>query len=168
MDEGDDFISKTRRKKQAHDVQALGVSLAKLSREQFGRIAMPEELREALVEARRFTRHEAIRRQMQYVGKMMRDMDVGPIAEQLAALHAPSKRQTALFHVAERWRDEMLADPGAVVRFAAEFPGADAEALRTLAAAALAERQAKRPPKRFRELFHAINALVQARPKEQA
>jgi ribosome-associated protein len=159
--EDDDFISKTRRKKQMLEVQELGVALAKLSAEQLARFELPEELREAVLEAKRFTKHEAIRRQMQYIGRMMRGMDVGAIAEQLAALHAPSSRQTALFHLAEKWRTDLLSDPAAVERFVSEYPGADPAQLRSLVEAAAKERRTTNPPRRFRELFHAINAALQ-------
>ena len=86
----------------------------------------------------------------------------------IQALHAPSSRQTALFHRAEQWRTEILADPGTIARFVAEFPGADAEALRGLAAKAAAERAAEKSPKHFRQLFHAINAVLQDHAKRQA
>jgi ribosome-associated protein len=114
-----------------------------------------------VLEAKRFTKHEAIRRQMQYIGRMMRGMDVAGISQQLAALHAPSNRQTALFHLAEKWRTDLLADPGALERFVAEFPLADLQGLRALVEAAAKERRTSNPPKRFRELFHAINAVLQ-------
>src|SRR6185312_415015 len=102
MDE-DDFISKTRRKKQMHELQDVGAQLVALSAEQLARIEMPDTLREAIEDARRFTRHEARRRQIQYIGRIMRDIDAAPIVDQLTALTAPCRRQTALFHVAERW-----------------------------------------------------------------
>src|SRR5437763_1816474 len=101
--EEDDFISKTRRKQQMRELQDLVAALVKLSKEQLGRIDMPENLRDAIEDCRRFTKHEAIRRQMQYIGRVMRDIDAAPIAAQLAQIEAPSKRQTALFHVAEKW-----------------------------------------------------------------
>src|SRR5262245_18470676 len=113
MDE-DDFISKTRRKRQMTELQDLGATLVKLSPEQVARLDLPEELRDAVLECKRFSKHEAIRRQMQYIGRIMRGIDSAPIAEALAALHAPSNKQTALFHLAERWRQELLADPEAV------------------------------------------------------
>jgi ribosome-associated protein len=159
--EEDEFISKTRRKRDAHDLQDLGKALVKLSKEQLARIDMPEGLREAISECRRFTRHEAIRRQMQYIGRIMRDIDAAPIAEQLAQIEAPSKRQTALFHVAERWRDELVQQPDAVARFVHEFPQADPDRLRELAEKAREEKRTSRPPKRYRELFHVLNALLQ-------
>jgi len=160
MDE-DDFISKTRRKRQMHELQHAGAELVSLSAEQLARIEMPESLREAVEDARRFHRHEARRRQLQYIGRIMRDIDAGPIVEQLAALKAPSRRQTALFHVAERWRQELLADGSALERFVKEFPEADPHRIRSMVDEAREERHAARPPRRFRELFHVLSAIVQ-------
>jgi ribosome-associated protein len=162
MQEGEDeFISKTRRKKQMRQLQDVGAALVELSRELLARIDMPEMLREAVAACQGITKHEARRRQMQYIGKIMRNVDAGPIAEQLAGLEAPSKKQTALFHVAEKWRDDILADPQAMARFEREFPHADLHRIRQLAEAARSERAAKRAPKHVRELFHAVNAVVQ-------
>ena len=166
--EDDDFISKTRRKRQMHELQDVGAALVKLSADQLARLDLPEELRAAILDARRFTKHEALRRQMQYIGRIMRELDAGPIAEQLAALHAPSHRQTALFHIAERWRDELVADPRAVERFADEFPQADPVRLRALAAAAAEEKGSQRSVKPFRELFHALNAIIQDHAKNKS
>jgi ribosome-associated protein len=159
MEDGE-FISKTQRKKQMHDVQALGVALTKLSAEQLARFNLPELLHDAVLEAKRHTTHEAIRRHAQYIGKIMRDMDVQPIAAQLAALNAPTNRDTALFHRAEKWRTQILADPSLIAAFVAEFPSADAKAIAILAEKATAERAAERAPKHYRELFHAINDAV--------
>jgi len=159
--EDDDFISKTRRKRQMTELQAAGAALVKLSREQLERLDIPEPLREAVLECKRFNKHEAIRRQMQFIGRIMREYDAGPIVAQLAAIEAPSKRQTALLHLAERWRGEMMSDPDAVVRFAHEIPGADPQRLRELIAKAQKEKAGDRPPKNFRELFHVVNALLQ-------
>lgn len=161
----ENLISKTRRKRRALDVQDLGFALTRLRADQLARVELPDGLREAVAECRTMTKHEAIRRQLQYIGRIMRDMDCGPIAAQLESMHAPSHRQTALFHSAERWRAEILADPGAAGRFAAEHPGADEKRLRDLAAAAAAERQSESPPKRYRELFQLINAFLQDHAK---
>src|SRR6185436_2309965 len=106
-----EFISKTRRKRQMKELQDVGAQLVTLSDEQLARLELPEALRDAVRDCKRFTKHEARRRQMQYIGRIMRDIDAGPIAAQLAAMTAPTRRQSALFHAAERWRSEMLADP---------------------------------------------------------
>jgi ribosome-associated protein len=163
--EEDDFISKTRRKRQAREVQDIGAELVKLAPEQLARIRMPESLREAVLECKRYNKHEAIRRQMQYIGKLMRDIDAAPIAEQLNAMHAPSRKQTALFHVAEKWRAELLAGPDAIARFAAEFPEADAAKLRDLIGKAQKERASDTPPRNYRELFHVVNGILQDHAK---
>jgi len=162
------LISKTRRKRQMHDLQALGEALVRLPPEQLARLELPEHLRQAVVECRRMTRHEAIRRQRQYIGRLMRAIDAGPIATQLEAMQAPSRRQTALFHRAERWRDDLVADPDAVAAFVRDFPGADPHRLRGLAAAAAEERAAERAPRRYRELFQLINAILEDHARRQA
>jgi ribosome-associated protein len=107
------------------------------------------------------TKHEARRRQIQYIGRIMRDVDSAPIAEQLRAIESPSKRDTALLHLAEKWRQDLLADADAIARFAHEFPEADQDHLRNLVRGALEEKRAAKPPKKFRELFHAVNTLIQ-------
>ena len=89
--EDDDFISKSERKRRMTALQRLGEELVELSPDQLARLALPEDLREAVLECRRLTRHEAIRRQMQYIGKLMRDLDAAPIASQLAQMQAPSR-----------------------------------------------------------------------------
>ena len=159
--EEDDFISKSRRKREAKDLQDVGAALVKLSKDQLARIDMPESLREAVEACRRITKHEARRRQHQYIGKIMRDIDAGPIAAQLAEIEAPSKRQTAVFHVAERWRTDLVADPGAIARFVKEYPEADPHRLRSLAEEAREEKRVSKPPHSYRELFHVLNALLQ-------
>jgi ribosome-associated protein len=167
MDE-DDFISKTRRKRQATEMQDIGAELVKLSAEQLARIDLPERLREAVTECRRLTRHEAIRRQKQYIGKLMREIDAAPIAEQLASVHAPSQKQTALLHLAEKWRADMLADAEALERFVREFPHAEARELQVLVTKARAEAKTDKPPKFFRQLFHAVNGAIQHQAKKDS
>ena len=157
----EDFISKTRRKRQMAELQDVGAELVKLSPEQLARLDLPETLREAVLDCQGITKHEARRRQMQWIGKIMRNIDAAPIADKLASLQAPTKKQTALFHMAEKWRDELMADAAAIDRFAREFPNSDFHKIGVLAQAAREERAAKRAPKHIRELFHLLNAAVQ-------
>lgn len=154
------LISKTRRKRQMHDLQAVGIALTKLPADQLARVELPERLREAIEAARGITKHEALRRQMQLIGKLMRQVDAEPIAAQLEAFRAPASRETALFHRAERWRNALVSQDDAIDRFLAEFPAADGAKLRRLAAEAREEREAQRAPKRFRELFQVVSALL--------
>lgn len=162
----EESISKTRRKRQMHDLQAVGAALVALAPEKLARVELPEALREAVTEARGMTKHEARRRQMQYIGRLMREVDAAPIVEQLNAFDAPSKKQTALFHLAERWRQTLIDDPSGLERFLQEFPAADAAELRSLTEAARADARGARGPKAFRALFHAVNAAVQAHARK--
>jgi ribosome-associated protein len=98
---------------------------------------------------------------MQYIGKVMRDIDSGPIMEQITRLEAPTRRDTALFHAAEKWRQELLEHDDAVARFVHEFPEADPDRLRALIESAREEKRISRPPRSWRELFHVLNAIVQ-------
>jgi ribosome-associated protein len=159
--EEDDFISKTRRKREARNLQDVGAALVLLSEEQLGRLGLPEALFDAVLACRSITKHEARRRQIQYIGRIMRDVDSAPIAEQLRRIESPSKRDTALMHLAEKWRQDLLADTDAIARFAREFPEADQDHLRNLVRGAQEEKRAAKPPRKFRELFHAVNTLIQ-------
>jgi ribosome-associated protein len=159
--EEDDFISKTRRKREMRDLQDVGAALVELPERELSRLGLPESLLDAVLACKDITKHEARRRQIQYIGKLMRHVDSAPIAERLRALESPSRRDTALHHLAEKWRQELIDDPGAMARFTLEFPEADPNHLANLVRGAHDERRASRPPKCFRELFHAVNALVQ-------
>jgi ribosome-associated protein len=155
-------LSKTRRKRQALDAQALGVALTLLRPDQLDAFALPDRLLAAIRDCQSMTKHEAVRRQRQFIGKLMRKADIEAIADRLAALQAPAARETAEFHRAERWRDQMLADPEAVSRFVAAFPAADAAALRSMIADATQERDGGKTPRRYRELFQVINQHLKA------
>ena len=110
-DEEDQPISKTRRKQQMDELQVLGEQLVTLSPERLKKIDLPESLRDAVSAAQRMTRpDEARRRQMQYIGRLMRDTEVEPIRAALALLRGDSASETAKLHRLERWRTELLAD----------------------------------------------------------
>ncbi|HEX9684622.1 MAG TPA: ribosome biogenesis factor YjgA [Burkholderiales bacterium] len=153
--------SKTQRKKAVHALQALGEELVALTAEQLARVALPELLRDAVMAARRITRFEAKRRQLQYIGKLMRRVEVEPIRAALDAALARSRGEAAAHKRIEAWRERLLADPGAVNELVADFPGADRRQLRALARAALRERAEGRPPRAFRELYQALRALIE-------
>jgi ribosome-associated protein len=153
-------ISKTQRKKAVHLLQALGEELVELSDDQLAAIELPEALRDAVMAARRITKFEARRRQLQYIGKLMRRVEVEPIRAALDAMLAGSRRQIAAHKRIEAWRERLLAGPGALDELLAEFPGADAQRLHTLVRGALRERDAGNPPRNYRELYQALRALI--------
>jgi ribosome-associated protein len=152
--------SKSHRKREMHNLQDLGAQLLALTPGQLEKIPVPEELLAAIAEARRLPRKtEALRRQMQYIGKLMRRVDPEPIRARLAALRDRSAGEIARQHRLERLRDELLADERAVENIVREWPGADIQRLRTLRRNALKEREQQRPPRAYREIFKVLREL---------
>jgi ribosome-associated protein len=155
--------SKTQRKKQVAALQELGGELAGLSDDQLAAMDLPEHLRDAVLEAQRIGSFEARRRQMQYIGKLMRKVDAGPIRAALDALQAGPRQEAALHKRVASWRARLLADDAALAEFAREHPRADTRALQTLISGALRERESGQPPRQFRALYQAIRALIEER-----
>lgn len=161
MDQDEEFVSKTRRKQAMHALQDLGQALVKLSPQQLAQLNLPESLAEAVNEAKRLKKHEAIRRQMQYIGRLMREVDAAPIQAQMDAWRGDSARETARLHRLEQWRERLLADDAALTDFAAAHPGADTQALRTLIRNARKEAELNKPPKNARALFRTLREITQ-------
>jgi ribosome-associated protein len=159
-----EIVSKTRRKREMHELQALGAALAALSEAQLKSMALAEDLLGALLEAKRIKSHEAKRRQMQYIGRLMRDIDPAPIRSRLAEIEGNSAQATARHRRLEAWRERLLGDDEALTAFAAEHPGADLQALRTLIRNARKEASLGRPPRAYRELFRVLKDLESATP----
>ncbi len=152
----DSRVSKTRRKNEMTALQDMGVELVKLSRERLARMDLPERLYQELLEAQRLTANGAIRRQMQFIGKLMRDVEVEPIAAQLAALKGESAASKAEFHAIERWRERLLQDDAALTEWLSGHPDVDVQAMRQLIRNARREAAEDKPPKSSRELFRLL------------
>jgi ribosome-associated protein len=156
--------SKSELKRQAHALQDLGEALLELPDERLLTLPMSEILLDAVRELKRTRSHEGRRRQMQYVGKLMRQADTEPLREAVAALQLGRAQDTLALHRAERWRDELLADDDALTRWVASHPQTDAQQLRSLVRAA--RKDAAAPPEQrhgraYRELFQFIKQAVQ-------
>ena len=147
-----------------HELQALGSALVRLSDSQLENIEIPQKLREALLEAKRITSHEAKRRQMQYIGRLMRELDAAPIRSRLAELEGNSAQATARHRRLEAWRERLIDDDEALTAFAAEHAGADLQALRTLIRNARKEAALGKPPRAYRELFRVLKTIESSTP----
>ena len=151
--------SKTKIKKQMHELQDLGAELVGLGKDQLAQLDIPENLRDAIREMHRINKFGAQRRQMQYIGKLMRDVETGPIIARLNAWKGISQQHVAYMHQLERWRERLLEDDAALTELLAKHPGADAQKLRTLIRNTHKEREAQKPPRHFRELFQALREI---------
>ena len=145
-----------------HELQALGAALVALPEAAVAAIAIPEDLAAAVREARRITSHEGRRRQLQYIGKLMRDVDPEPVRRALAERAGQSAQARAQQIALERWRARLIEDEGALTEFAAAHPGADLQALRALIRNARKEIAGSKPPRAQRELFRMIRDLGDA------
>lgn len=162
-DAGDDRPSKSQVKREMQALQELGEQLGALGAEQLKRIDLPEELRDAVRDYQRFTKHEARRRQMQYIGRLMRDIDPAPIQAALDEINGVSAAATARLHALERLRTQLLEDESAALaEIARDYPGADLQRLRQMRRNALREQEQGKPPKSFREIFRFLRDLTES------
>jgi ribosome-associated protein len=160
-------LSKTKRKQAMDELQELGEELVTLSTDRIKKISIPEDLREAVREAQRMTRHdEARRRQMQYIGKLMRNVEAEPIRAALALVRGESASETAKLHRLEQLRTDLLADEKVLHAIATRYPSIDLQHLRSLRRAALKEHEQNKPPRSYRAIFQLFKELESAAPEE--
>jgi len=151
--------SKTKRKEASHELQSLGAALVELSDERLAGLDLDEPLLDALREYRRIRSHEARRRQMQLIGKLMRSADVDAARRAVDEVKLGRAQDALSLHQAERWRAELIADDEAATRFASAHPGVDMQRLRALARSARKDAALvpeKRSGRAFRELFQFV------------
>ena len=155
--------SKTALKRQMHELQELGEALMTLPDDRIDALGLSESLREAVRAAQRTKSFEGRRRQIQYLGKLMRRADAGdaiaPIREAVASFRLGHAKDALALHEAERWRAELIADDAATTRFATEHAGADLRRLRALVRNArkdAASAPEQRSGRAYRELFQFI------------
>lgn len=159
-------LSKTKIKKQMHDLQEIGEQLAELGADQLKQFNLPDSLLDAIMEMKRIHKFGARRRQMQYIGKLMREVETGPIVAQLEALQGKSVQHIAWLHHLERWRDRLLESDSALTELLADHPAADAQRLRTLIRNALREKELAKPPKSYREIFQVLREIFPEKPSQ--
>ena len=166
--------SKTDLKRESEEVQKLGEALLTLREDLFARLQLPEKLVDALDELKRITNFEGRRRQSQYVGKLMRNLEeeqLQAIREALEEQQKGSAREAMALHEAEKWRDELIADAGALERWVAQHPDTDTQQLRALIrqarkdtpvdADAVSKGLAPRHGRAYRDIFQIVKQHLQ-------
>ena len=152
--------SKSQIKREMHALQDLGERLVKLSPGQLEQVELPQELREAVLFARNLKKHEARRRQLQYIGVLMRALDPEPIQRSLTKIEQWHKAKTLAFHQIEVWRDELIQGNDALVEeLLKQSPKADQQHLRQLVRNARKENKDRKAPKAARALFRYLKEL---------
>lgn len=165
-DDFDDFddgeISKSQLKRDMHRFQALGETLSNLAPAKWDTLPISELLKNALVESRRITKHEARRRHFQYIGKIMRDEDLDAIQTAVDKLDPSSELHGRLIKQQEQWRSRLLDDANGLNDFIEEYPDVDRQQLRNLVRNAQKEMSSE-PPKpgtNFKKLFQFIRTQM--------
>jgi ribosome-associated protein len=151
-----EFVSRTKKKQAVEELQKLGAALVNLPPILLESLALPDALLKAVLDAQRITSHEARRRQMQYIGKVMRKVDPEPVRAALAAVAGQSAAARAQQRRREGWRERLIGDDEALTAFAGEHAGADLQGLRTVIRNARKEIAEGKPPRAQRELFRVL------------
>jgi ribosome-associated protein len=154
--------SKSARKRESQALQDIGTTIVKLSAGDFAHIPLEGLLQEAILTARRITNHEGLRRQMQYIGKLMRAADTRAIEAALHDLENGRQQHNQHFHQLEKLRDELLAaGVNGMDKVLALYPQADRQHLRQLITAAIKEKEQQKPPAAARKLFRYLRELAE-------
>ncbi|HSW22395.1 MAG TPA: ribosome biogenesis factor YjgA [Burkholderiaceae bacterium] len=157
--------SKTQLKQRMHELQQLGQALTTLPADRLNDLQLPERLREAIDEFKRTRSHEGRRRQLQFIGKLMRGVDAEPLLAAVAAERLGPAVRSLQLHEAERWRVELVNDDEAMARWSRAHPDSDAQRLRALVLSARRDGAlpaAQRHGRAWRELFQFVK-LTSAR-----
>ncbi|WP_373740231.1 ribosome biogenesis factor YjgA [Neisseria sp.] len=156
-----EWVSKTRMKQQMNDLQDLGMQLTRLAPDTLKKIGLHEDLLEAILTYKKITANGALKRQAQYIGRLMRDTDPEPIERFLAKLRGDNAAHNAFLQRVEQTRERLIADNDALTVFMADHPHADANKLRTLIRNTRKEQELSKPPKNFRALFQEIKSVME-------
>lgn len=164
----EDRPSKTQLKAEMHDLQQLGEQLTTLSSDQLDQLNLDEGLRDAIDELKHVGKHEATRRQMQYIGKRMRDVDPEPIRAQIDRWEMGTKANKAAFKASERWRDRLIAEPSAIEDFMLEQPTIERKALLEQLTRARTQAARGEAPAASRQVFRMIYRVMTQVPGSDA
>lgn len=167
-DEFEDFPeekSKSQIKREMEALQALGLCLTELNSDQLDQVPMGESLDGAIREYQRLKKGEAKRRQMQYVGRVMRgidEKDIDAITHAINSFDASHVEHTQRFHQIENWRDRLLTEKTALTDYLVQFPEADVQHLRQLIRNAQKEQSQQKNLGSTRKLFRYLRELSEA------
>lgn len=156
-----EFVSRTKKKQEVEELQKLGAALVDLPAVTLDALDLPAVLLAAVREAQRITSNGALRRQVQFIGKVMRKVDPEPVRAALAAVAGQSAGARARQRRLEQWRERLIADDAELTAFASEHAAADLQAMRTIIRNARKEIAEGKPPRAQRELFRLLREFIE-------
>ena len=152
--------SKTQLKKEADDVQTLGVEIAQLPKQKITSLSLPDDAKEAIISYQHIKKNSAKRRQAQYIGKILRGLDLSQVNEELNVIKNISKLRIKLEHEAERWREKLITSPAALDEFINQYQP-DVSNLNQTISNARKESLADKKSKNYRNLYRLILESIQ-------
>ena len=161
--------SKTQLKAEADEKQALGEALLTLRADLMARLDLPDKLLDAIKDAKKISNFEGKRRQMQFIGKLMRPLDPEPIRDAINEQLNGSAQLTLALHLAEQWRDKLVAEDDALGAWLIEYPATDSQQLRALVRQARKDFKPEKPGeaprhgKSYREIFQMVKEEMKAK-----
>ncbi|WP_308597438.1 ribosome biogenesis factor YjgA [uncultured Haemophilus sp.] len=154
------WVSKSEIKRDAEDLKQLGEKLVNLTKANLTKVPLDDSLKDAIELAQRLQK-EARRRQLQYIGKLLRSIDAEPIREALEKIENKHNQQQAMLHKLEILRDELVAKGDvALTDLLNEHPSADRQQLRNVIRAAQKEKEQNKPSKAYREIYQILKTLI--------
>lgn len=162
---GGDAPSRTEQKRESTELQKLGEDLLHLRADALAALDLSDKFRDAIIDARKITNFEGKRRQLQFIGKLMRQLEAPALDAMRAAVgeqHGGASRDSASLHLAEQWRDRLIADESAFGEWLAQHPGTDGQQLRSLIRQARRDAKPERPGealrhgRAYRDIFIAV------------
>lgn len=162
---GGDEPSRTELKRESDELQKLGVDLLTLRADLLARLELSDKFRDAIADAKRITNFEGKRRQMQFIGKLMRLLEpdvLEQIRQALDEQHNGSAQENLALHQAEQWRDRLIADEDAFGQWMGAFADTDSQQLRALIRQARKDAKPEKPGealrhgRAYRDIFQIV------------
>jgi ribosome-associated protein len=154
------IISKTELKKDSKKIQALGRSIAEMSADEIKKFNFPPNIQHAITEFKAIKSNSAKNRQTQYLGKLLRAIDLTEAYIVMEQLRTNSQKGIQLDHYIEKWRDRLISDKEAITEFISLYSSSENQTIRQLIQNSLKEKASDKPPKSYRQLFQVIKIII--------
>ncbi len=153
-------VSKTELKKDSKKIQAFGKKISELTVKNIETFKFSPNIYEAIIDLKNIKSNAAKKRQVQYVGKLLREIDLTPAFLIIEQLKVSSQKETQQNHSIEKWREELLINADSITQFFNQYPNIDRQSLRQAITNAQRERKEKKPPKYSRQLFKILREII--------
>ena len=158
-----DVISKTELKKDSKKIQDFGRKISGLTINNIEAFKFPSNIYDATIDLKNLKSNSAKKRQVQYLGKLLREIDLTNAFLVMKQLEVSSQKEIQRNHIIEGWRDKLLSNNDSITEFIDEYPKIDRQSLRQTVSNAQKEKKDNKPPKHSRQLFKLIKDIVMAK-----